>query len=231
MTLTAIGFDADDTLWHNERFFHAAQRHFETLLADYAEAETIETRLLETESRNVKIYGFGAKSFTLSMIETAIDLSHGKIPAPLIAEILETGRAILTHPVDLLPHVGETLDALRGGYRLILVTKGDLVDQQRKITQSGLQDLFNAVEIVPHKEAQTYRDIFTRHADGPERALMVGNSLLSDVLPMIAAGGTGVHVPHDLTWKLEHAAPPRGNPRFHEIQDLAALPAVIAGFS
>lgn len=228
MTLTAIGFDADDTLWHNERFFQLTQGRFAALLRDHAAPEHLEERLQAAELRNLGHYGFGVKGFTLSMIETAIEVSEGRVPAPVIAEILEAGREILRHPVELLPHARTAIEALSGRFRLILVTKGDLLDQERKLAASGLGDLFDAVEIVSDKRPETYQTIFARHASGADRAMMVGNSLKSDVLPMIAAGGWGVHVPHALTWALEHAEAPQGHPRFAEITDLAALAPLIA---
>lgn len=229
--LSAIGFDADDTLWHNERFFRAAQSRFEELMAGFIPAADLDARLLLTEARNIRRYGFGAKSFTLSMIETAIEVSEGAVPATVIAGILAAGREILSHPVELLPHVGDTLEALAGRYRLILVTKGDLIDQERKLDASGLRDMFDAIEIVSHKHPETYRAVFSRHAEGADRAMMVGNSLVSDVLPMLEAGGYGTHVPHETTWALERAEAPVANPRYAGIDDLAALPALIGGLA
>jgi putative hydrolase of the HAD superfamily len=225
--LTAIGFDADDTLWQNEQFFRFTEDRFKALLGDYADAELSGARLLQTERRNLDRYGFGIKGFTLSMIETAIEVTDGRVPAPVIGEILAAGREMLAHPVEALPHARETLQALAGDYAIVLITKGDLFDQERKLAQSGLGELFDAVEIVSGKDAATYRRIFARHADGAERAMMVGNSLKSDVVPAIEAGGWGVHVPHDLTWALEHAEAPVGAPRFRAIGDLGALPALV----
>lgn len=228
MALTAIGFDADDTLWHNERFFQLTQARFADLLRDHAPAADLEARLLAAERRNLGHYGFGVKAFTLSMIETAIEVSAGAVPAAAIGEILAAGREMLRHPIDLLPHARSTLEALAGQFRLVLITKGDLLDQERKLAQSGLGDLFDAVEIVSDKRPETYARIFVRHGTGADRALMVGNSLKSDVLPMLEAGGWGVHVPHELTWALEHAVPPIRHPRFAELEDLGGLAALIA---
>lgn len=229
MTLTAIGFDADDTLWHNERFFQHTQAHFAGLLRDHVDAADLETRLHAAEVRNLGLYGFGVKGFTLSMIETAIEVSDGRISARVIAEILEAGREMLRHPVEILPHARETIEALAGDFRIILVTKGDLLDQERKLAASGLGDLFDAVEIVSDKTPEVYQSVFRRHANGADQAMMVGNSLKSDVLPMISAGGWGVHVPHDLTWGLEHADPPQDCPRFAELPHLGALAGLIGG--
>jgi putative hydrolase of the HAD superfamily len=226
--VTAVGFDADDTLWQNETFYRLTQERFAGLLADHADAEALPGRLLEAERRNLQVYGFGIKGFVLSMIETAIEVTEGRVPAPVIDEILKAGRDMLAHPVETLPHARETLEALSGRYRVILITKGDLFDQERKLAQSGLGDLFDAVEIVSDKTSVTYERIFSRHAEGADRAMMVGNSLKSDVVPAIAAGSWGVHVPHDLTWELEHAEEPADHPRYRRLTHLGELAALLA---
>lgn len=226
-TLTTIGFDADDTLWQNEQFYRHAQSLFADLLSDHADPDHVSNRLLEAEKRNLGKYGFGIKGFTLSMIETAIEISDGTVPASTIRDILDAGREMLDHPVETLPHVHDTLAALAGHYRIVLITKGDLFDQERKLALSGLGDFFDAVEIVSDKKRETYERIFARHGDGPARAMMVGNSLKSDVVPAIEAGGWGVHVPHDLTWALEHVEPPAQAARFRVIAHLGELPALV----
>ena len=223
MSISAIGFDADDTLWQNEQFYRLTETRFTQLLADYAEPTDLSARLLETEKRTLGLYGFGIKGFTLSMLETAIEVTDGKVPASVLSEILAAGREMVSHPVEPLPHALAALEALRNDYRLILITKGDLFDQERKLAQSGLGDLFAAVEIVSDKNAATYSRIFSRHADGPERALMVGNSLKSDVVPAIEAGSWGVYVPHALTWSYEHVEAPTTQPRFRQIEHLGQL--------
>ncbi|CDP54190.1 Hydrolase, haloacid delahogenase-like family [Devosia sp. DBB001] len=223
MSISAIGFDADDTLWQNEQFYRLTETRFTQLLADYAEPTALSARLLETEKRTLGLYGFGIKGFTLSMLETAIEVTDGKVPASVLSEILAAGREMLSHPVEPLPHALAALEALRNDYRLILITKGDLFDQERKLAQSGLGDLFAAVEIVSDKNAATYSRIFSRHADGPKRALMVGNSLKSDVVPAIEAGSWGVYVPHALTWSYEHIEAPTTEPRFRQIEHLGQL--------
>jgi len=228
MRLTAIGFDADDTLWHNERFFRLTQDRFHALLAGHAPAGHLEERLIDAERRNVGSYGFGVKGFTLSMIETAIEVSEGAVPASVIGEILAAGREMLAHPIELMPHARAVIEELAGHFKIILVTKGDLLDQERKLAQSGLGELFDAVEIVSDKRPETYTHVFARHGTGVEAAMMVGNSLKSDVLPMIEAGGWGVYVPHELTWALEHAYPPEGHPRYAALKDLSELPDLIA---
>ncbi len=226
--VTTIGFDADDTLWHNEQFFRRTQERFTAMLAGQAKEGAIAQGLLEAERRNLSAYGFGIKGFTLSMIETAIEVTRGQVSAATIAEILDAGREMLSHPVEILPHVRETLESLAGAYRLVLITKGDLFDQERKLAQSGLADFFDAVEIVSDKHAETYARIFARHGDGPARSMMVGNSLKSDVLPAIEAGGWGAHVPHAFTWALDHADAPADLPRFRQLADLGGLPVLLA---
>ncbi len=223
MALTTIGFDADDTLWQNEAFFRLTQDRFTALLGDYAPADHLHDRLLAAERRNLGHYGFGIKGFVLSMIETAIEVTESRVPATVIAEIMAAGREMLRHPIELLPHARDAVEALSGPYRVVLVTKGDLLDQERKLAQSGLGELFHAVEIVSDKTTPVYTNIFARHGTGANQAMMVGNSLKSDVLPAIGAGSWGVHVPHGLTWALEHAEPPLGHARFHTLSDLGGL--------
>ena len=226
--VSVIGFDADDTLWQNEQYYKLTEGHFRSLLADYAEGEHVSERLLEAEKRNLAHYGFGIKGFTLSMIETALEITEGRAPSSVISEILAIGRDLLSHPVECLPHARDALEALSGKYFLVLITKGDLFDQERKLAQSGLGDYFDAVEIVSHKTATTYRRIFGKHGEGPERSMMIGNSLKSDIVPAIAAGAWGVFVPHELTWVLEHVDKPEEAPRFREIPDLGHVPELVA---
>ena len=225
--LTAIGFDADDTLWQNEQFFKLTEARFAALLAPYAPPGDVADTLLAAERRNLSAYGYGIKGFTLSMIETALEVTQARVAASVIAEILAAGREMLAHPVETLPHAAETLRQLAGSYRLILVTKGDLFDQERKLAASGLGELFDAVEIVSDKNASTYDRIFRRHADGPEHGMMVGNSLRSDVIPAIEAGAWGVHVPHELLWEIERAEPPVGATRFRHLEHLGQLPSLL----
>ena len=226
--LTTIAFDADDTLWHNETLFHLTQTRFAALLADAADPDHLSERLVAAERRNLGHYGYGVKGFMLSMIETAIEVTEGRVAAPVIAEIMAAGRDMLDHPVELLPHARAAVEVLAQSHRVLLITKGDLLHQERKIAQSGLGDLFHGVEIVSEKTADTYRTIFARHGSGADQAMMVGNSLKSDVLPALAAGAFGVHVPHGLTWALEHADPPLSDHRFHALTDLSALPDLVA---
>lgn len=229
--VSVIGFDADDTLWQNEQYYKLTESHFRGLLSEFAEGEHVSERLLEAEKRNLAHYGFGIKGFTLSMIETALEITEGRAPSSVISEILAIGRDLLSHPVECLPHARDALEALSGKYFLVLITKGDLFDQERKLAQSGLGDYFDAVEIVSDKTATTYRRVFGKHGEGPERSMMIGNSLKSDIVPAIAAGAWGVFVPHELTWVLEHVDKPEEAPRFREIPDLGHVPDLVASLA
>ncbi|KHQ53219.1 HAD family hydrolase [Mameliella alba] len=224
--LQTIGFDADDTLWHNERFFVLTQERFADLLRDYAEKDHLAERLIEAERRNIGHYGFGVKGFVLSMIETAIEVTEGRVPASVISDLMAAGRDMLAHPIELLPHAQEAVEAVADTHRVLLITKGDLLHQERKLAQSGLGDLFDGVEIVSDKQPDTYARIFGALPGGAGAAMMVGNSMKSDVVPAIVAGAWGVHVPHDLAWALEHAEPPEA-PRFRTLIDLGDLPGLV----
>ena len=225
--LTTIGFDADDTLWQNERFFRLTQERFADLLRDHAEPDHLMQRLLAAERRNLGQYGFGIKGFVLSMIETAIEVTDQRVPASVIAELISAGQEMLRHPIELLPQARDAVEAVTGTHKVLLITKGDLLDQERKLAQSGLGDLFDGVEIVSAKTVAVYEAIFARHGDGAARAMMVGNSMRSDVVPVVEAGGWGVHVPHGLAWEIEHASAPKGADRYHELPDLGALPDLV----
>ncbi|GGH34905.1 putative hydrolase of the HAD superfamily [Cribrihabitans marinus] len=227
--LTTIGFDADDTLWHNERFFQLTQERFAGLLADHAGRDHLMERLLAAERRNLGHYGYGIKGFVLSMIETALEVTEARVPAPVIGELIAAGHEMLAHPIELLPHAREAVEAVTDTHRVVLITKGDLLDQERKLAQSGLGDLFDAVEIVSEKTPETYRAVFARHGNGADRSMMVGNSVRSDVVPALEAGGWGVHVPHELTWAVEAAEPPAAAERFHSLADLGGLPDLVRG--
>ena len=225
--LHTIGFDADDTLWLNEVYFRLTEERFAALLADYADPADLGARLLAAERRNLGHYGFGVKGFVLSMIESAIEVTEARVPARVIAELIAAGREMLEQPIELLPHARAAVEALAPDHQILLITKGDLLDQERKLAQSGLGELFTGVEIVSDKTAPVYAAIFARHGTPPERAMMVGNSLKSDVLPALAVGAYGVHVPHVQTWALEHADAPVDDPRFFALENLEALPDLV----
>ena len=224
--LRTLAFDADDTLWHNERFFKLTQQRFAELLGDYADPEDLGQRLMEAERRNLGRYGFGVKGFTLSMIETALDVTEHRAPGHVIRELLDAGREMLAHPVELLPHARETIEALAESHYLMLVTKGDLLHQERKLAQSGLGDFFDGVEVVSDKTWPVYARIFEHVPGGAAGAMMVGNSMKSDVVPAIEAGGWGVFVPHELEWDFEKAETP-GSARYRHIADLGELPQLV----
>lgn len=225
--LTTIGFDADDTLWHNERFFRLTQAYFADLLADHAERDHLMDRLLAAEKRNIRHYGYGIKGFTLSMIETAIEVTDDRVPATVIRQLIEAGQEMLAHPIELLPHARAVIETVTTTHKVVLITKGDLIDQERKLAQSGLGELFDEVEIVSEKTQQTYQRIFEQHGSGPASAMMVGNSMRSDVVAPIQAGCWGVLVPHGLVWEIEKADTPADHPRYRELADLGELPSLI----
>ena len=228
MTITTVGLDADDTLWHNETIFRLTHERFVGLLAEHGDRASIKARLAETETRNLRLYGYGVKGFTLSMIETAMELCGGEPPSHAVREILAAGREMLGHPVETLPGVDEALAELSGRYRLVLVTKGDLMDQERKLAASGLGDLFAAVEIVSEKDRGTYDRVFSRHGTGAAEAVMAGNSMKSDVLPALQAGAWAVHIPYAVTWAHELADAPQDHARYGALESITNLPRWIA---
>ncbi|MBI5256179.1 MAG: HAD family hydrolase [Burkholderiales bacterium] len=220
---TLIALDADDTLWHNESLFRMTHQRFNELLAPWAEAAQVEQHLAAVERRNLGTYGYGAKGFTLSMMETAIELSGAAAPATVLAEIMAAGRELMTHPIEPLPGVRSALEALAERAPLLLVTKGDLFHQESKLAASGLGDLFSGVEIVSEKTADTYRRAFRRHGAAPEAAVMAGNSVRSDILPALEAGSHAALIPYPLVWAHEAAEAPLGHPRFVQLGTLAEL--------
>lgn len=199
-----VAFDADDTLWHNERVFVEAKERYAELLAPYHTVDWIDERLYATEIRNLDHYGYGIKSFTLSMIETAIELTEGRITGGEIQRIVALSKEMLQTPLQLLEHVEETIARLARSFRLLIVTKGDLFDQESKIAKSGLGDFFSHVEVVSRKDRSTYESVTTKYGIPPESFVMVGDSLRSDVLPVIELGGWAIHIPHETSWQHEH---------------------------
>jgi putative hydrolase of the HAD superfamily len=225
--LDLIAFDADDTLWHNLIHFDAAEREFGQMFSDYLQAQEATARIMAAERRNIPLYGFGVKSFTLSMIETAIEISGGKVEATRISKLMDMGRDMLDHDIKLLPHAEDALKSLHGNFKLLLITKGDLHHQERKVLASGLAHYFVGIEIVSDKKPHTYEKICKRYGGTPARTMMAGNSIKSDVLPMIEAGGFGVYVPFEILWGHEHEDVPPDTPRFFEVKDLSEMEALI----
>lgn len=203
-----VAFDADDTLWHSESLFAVTEDRVAELLAPYVDPDTLQRELLAIERRNLAVYGYGVKGFTLSLVETALTVSGGRITTDEVATILSWCKELLSHPVDLLDGVEETLHRLAGERRLALITKGDLFHQESKIAESGLGELFEHVAIVAEKDEVTYARFAGQLAVAPERLLVVGNSVRSDVLPVLAIGGQAVHIPYHLTWAHEVASVP-----------------------
>jgi len=226
-----IGFDADDTLWHNESIFERAHQRYRACLEAYHDSGTVDRTLLETEERNLHLYGYGIKGFTLSAIEAAIHLTRGRISAEELGDILALGREMLDHPVELLPGVSAALEQLVGEHQLILITKGDLRDQERKVGKSQLAQYFTHVAIVSEKDQDTYARLLQRHGMAARHFLMVGNSLKSDIHPVIALGGYGIHIPYRITWAVEQTKEPASAPdRLLTLADFVQLPEALRRF-
>ncbi len=203
--IECIAFDADDTLWHNETLFTETQKKFKSLLLEYHSEEWVDQKLYETEMRNLQHFGYGVKGFTLSMIETAVELSEGRIGGSEISQIISFAKEMLSSPVELLDGIADTIGKLSETHRLMIITKGDLFDQESKIARSGIGELFEHVEVVPRKTTDIYEKILSRQNLSPEKFMMVGNSLKSDVFPVSEIGGNAVHVPYETTWAHEDA--------------------------
>jgi len=228
VAVTTVGLDGDDTLWHSEAQYTVTYRQFADLLQPWVRGRDANELLLATETRNLRLFGYGIKGFTLSMIETAIDVSDGEVAATELKRIIEWGKELLAHPVELLDGVRETVETLAERFRLLLVTKGDLFNQESKLAESGLGERFWRIEIVSEKDEPTYRRILARHGIEPENFVMVGNSVRSDVLPVIALGSRAVHVPYHVTWAHETAEPPVAHDSYWSIDRLADLPDLLA---
>ncbi len=201
--IKVVGFDADDTLWVNETYFREAEEEFASLLDGYETKNKIDQELFKMEMKNLEIYGYGIKGFMLSMIESAIEISNNTIPQATFVDILNLGKRMITHPVELLEGVKEVLDKLSGDYRLIVLTKGDLLDQERKIARSGLTEYFHHVEVLSDKKEENYLNLLDHLEIDVKEFLMIGNSLKSDVLPLVNIGAKAVHIPFHTTWQHE----------------------------
>jgi len=228
MPVRVIGLDGDDTLWHSETRFHVTQAEFRDLLHRHLPDLDVDTPLAEMEMKNLAIYGYGVKSFTLSMLETAIELTKARIPASDLEVILGWGKRMLMEPTELLAGVEDTLRALGEEHDLVLITKGDLFDQESKLARSGLGDLFFGVEILSEKNVESYSGVFKRRGIDPAQFVMVGNSLRSDVVPVVALGGRAVHIPYEVTWQHEHV-PEEELPRdgWKRIESIRELPTAL----
>ncbi|MPS74991.1 MAG: HAD family hydrolase [Chryseobacterium sp.] len=221
--IKTIAFDADDTLWINEPYFQEAESQFCRLLEDYLPQHSVSQELFKTEMKNLHLYGYGVKGFVLCMIETASRISNAMIPVKLIDEIVNIGHELLQKPIELLSGVSDTLEKLKGNYRLIVATKGDLLDQERKLNNSGLEGYFHHIEIMSDKKISDYQKLL-KHLDcKPENFLMLGNSIKSDILPVLELGGYAAHIPYHVTWTHEQHEPVLKHENFMELKSIDGI--------
>jgi putative hydrolase of the HAD superfamily len=228
-----VAFDGDDTLWHSEIEFAVTQERVRDLLAPHCDAATLDGRLLEVERRNLELYGYGAKAFTLSVLETAIELVGDRLTADDVRGILTIGKDLLAHPVEMLEGAADAVAWAAERWPTIIITKGDLFHQESKVARSGLGDALRGVDVVAEKEPSAYARVCARHGCSPAHLVMVGNSLRSDIEPVLSLGGWGVHVPYPLTWDLDRADDEdalRTNDRFRSVTTLTELPALLTSF-
>src|ERR1043166_492810 len=218
MKLKIIAFDADDTLWDNELFFRETENRFCALFEDYLPQHSVERELLKVELKNIPLYGYGIKAFMLSMIETAIGITDKKVKAEVIEKIIGFGQELLNKPVTLIDGVEEVLKALKPKYRLVLATKGDLLDQERKLKKSGLIDYFHHIEIMSEKKEADYAKLISHLDIRPSELLMIGNSLKSDILPVLHLGGHAIHIPYHVTWAHEHIDTEINHENFRQVE-------------
>ena len=226
--LQVIGFDADDTLWLNESYYQETGQKFYQLLSPYLSCEEAEKELFKTEMDNMELYGYGAKAYILSIIETALRVTENRVGANIISEIITLCKELLNKPVVLLDGIADILEQLsHSDYRVIMVTKGDLLDQERKLNKSNIAQYFHHIEIVSDKKESDYIKLLERLSITPEHFLMVGNSLKSDVLPVINIGGYGVHIPHEMTWAHEKTEMEERPDRFWKIEHISELRSIL----
>lgn len=221
--LKVIAFDADDTLWHNEAYFQETEKKFCTLLENFLPQHTIARELLQTEIKNIELYGYGIKAFILSMIETAIRITDKSIPNEAIDQIIGYGQELLNKPVDLMDGVEDVLQHLKGKYRLVMATKGDLLDQERKLKKSGLENYFHHIEIMSEKKEDDFRKLIKHQDIPPEQFAMIGNSLKSDIVPVLNLGGHAFHIPYHVTWAHERVETQIKNEKFKELNSIHEL--------
>jgi putative hydrolase of the HAD superfamily len=221
--IKVIGFDADDTLWHNEQFFLEAEKKFWEMMEDFLPQHSSARELMKTETQNIELYGYGIKAFILSMIETAIRISEGTITSAGVEQIIAFGKEMLHKPVVLIDGVEEVLSALSGRYKLVVVTKGDLLDQERKLVKSNLENYFHHIEIVSEKNTHEYLKLL-RHLDiEPHEFSMIGNSAKSDILPVLNIGGYGFHVPYHTTWAHEQVKAEIKHDKFYKLESIGEI--------
>jgi putative hydrolase of the HAD superfamily len=226
--IDVVALDGDDTLWHSENQFVMTQDRFKELLAGRADPDLLDARLMAHERENLQVFGYGVKGFTLSMIETAIEVTEGRIETADIQAIIDGAKEMLQHPVELLDGVAETVQALIKDYRVMVITKGDLFHQESKLARSGLVEDLWQVEIVAEKDEASYRRIFDRYGLDPATFVMVGNSVKSDILPVLALGGRAVHIEYEMTWEMEHAEADKAHEGYWELDTIRDLPTLLA---
>ncbi len=228
--IALVGFDGDDTLWHSEGYYQHAGTEFERIVGEWVDVATapVRRRLQAIERRNLALFGYGAKGMALSMVEAAIELTDGAIDAAAIHRIIALGKAVLEHPVELLPGIRAAVEAVAARHRIVLVTKGDLFHQERKVASSDLGDLFHRIEIVSEKDPRSYARVLGEFGIAADAFAMIGNSLRSDIEPVIALGGWGIHMPYHVTWEheLEHGVE-SGHPRVPTIAGADEIPAAL----
>lgn len=223
MKIKVIAFDADDTLWDNEHFFQEAEQKFCALLEDYLPQHTVSRELLHTEIKNISLYGYGIKAFMLSMIETAIRITNHNIKVSAIEKVISYGQELLEKPVILIDHVEDVLKVLQPKYRLVMATKGDLIDQERKLRKSGLVGYFHHIEIMSEKKEHDFEKLI-KHLDiQPEEFMMIGNSIKSDILPVLTLGGHGIHIPYHITWEHEKADSAIDHVNFKQVKKISEV--------
>lgn len=226
--LKLVGFDADDTLWRSEDYYRDAQAGFERIVGGYVDLDDAHDRLYAVEKQNIALFGYGAKGMTLSMVEAAIAITEERISARDLHRIVEIGKSVLQHPVELLPGIREAVEEIARERPVVLITKGDLFHQEAKVRDSGLSDLFRRIEIVSEKDTSTYARLLAEFALAPAEFAMIGNSLRSDIVPVLELGGCGVHMPYHVTWAHEtETAPPTALERLRSVAGPAELPAAI----
>lgn len=230
MNRRIIAFDADDTLWSNEPFFKKAEHQYTDLLKAYGNEAEIYAQLFRTEMDNLERYGYGAKGFTLSMLETALRVSNRQVEGSTLQEILFLGKSLLDMPIELLPGVEETLQQLSPKYKLVVATKGDLLDQQRKLQRSGLTRYFDHIEIMADKTEKEYGQLLNALGTSPEHFLMVGNSMKSDIMPVLALGGYAVHIPFEVMWQHEVTDDTFCHPQLKKASQFTELPQLLPSF-
>ncbi len=229
--IRVVGVDADDTLWHSESHFAVTEERFRTLLEPWITGDDVSARLLERERSNLEVFGYGPKGFTMSMIETAIEVTNGDLPASAIQEVIDWGKELSSHPVELLEGVADTIDALGQRYELFLITKGDLFHQESKVAESGIADRFERIDVLSEKSPDAYRRVLASAGVDPAEFVMVGNSVRSDVLPVIEIGGRAIHIPYDITWTHEVVEPGSCEITWPQLTRFGELPAALAALT